>query len=67
MRIESITINSSSCPSNHFCPVINMCPSGAIEQEDAYSTPVINNEKCTLCQKCLKACPYRAFETQKYN
>ncbi len=62
MRIKEVNINNSLCPSNHYCPVVNICPAQAILQDHPFQTPIINKTKCTLCQKCVKACPYRAFE-----
>ena len=60
--MERILINEVACPSNHFCPVTSMCPTGAIEQEGPFSAPIVNEDKCIVCKKCLKACPYNAFD-----
>lgn len=63
--MNKVSINEVSCPSNHYCPVISMCPTSAIEQEVPFSAPVINDEKCSICGKCLISCPYGAFEINK--
>ena len=57
-----LTINKDKCPQNHRCPSIAVCPKGAITQEDIYSLPVVDAEKCILCGKCIQFCPKGAFE-----
>ncbi|MFC2133433.1 4Fe-4S binding protein [Bacteroidota bacterium] len=52
-----IQINEESCPKNHRCPVISACPVGAIEQENPYSAPKINEDKCSDCGLCTNYCP----------
>ncbi|MDA3867728.1 MAG: 4Fe-4S binding protein [Salinivirgaceae bacterium] len=54
--METITVNEAFCPQNHACPVIRVCPTGAIEQHNAFSAPVINEEKCTGCGVCTNYC-----------
>ncbi|MFC2138772.1 4Fe-4S binding protein [Bacteroidota bacterium] len=63
--MNTISINELTCPSNHYCPVINVCPADAIDQEGPFSAPQINDEKCSVCGKCLKLCPYGAFQINK--
>lgn len=48
------------CPQNHPCPSVRVCNAGAISQE-GYNAPVIDEEKCTGCMKCVKFCPMRAI------
>ena len=60
--MNSISIDSGRCPKNHFCPVIPVCPVGAISQSTPFSAPVIDDEKCIQCGKCTKYCGYRAFQ-----
>ena len=55
-----ITIDKNRCPQNHKCPAIKVCPVNAISQTD-YKLPVINNEICIECKKCIKFCPMRAI------
>ena len=57
-----ITVNPQKCPQNHRCPSIAVCPKGAISQQDIYSLPEIDKEKCIVCGKCMKFCPKDAFE-----
>lgn len=55
----SLTIDKSRCPQNHRCPMIKVCPVGAITQ-DGFGLPVIDAEKCIECGKCTKFCPKHA-------
>jgi ferredoxin len=59
----ALTINPSSCPQNHRCPIMQVCPVGAISQDD-YRLPVIDESLCTECGKCTKYCPMRAVENK---
>ncbi|MFZ5942291.1 MAG: 4Fe-4S binding protein [Bacteroidota bacterium] len=54
--MKSIQVISHYCPKNHPCPVIRLCPVGAITQKTIYSAPVIDEEKCTKCGKCTSVC-----------
>jgi ferredoxin len=60
-----VEIEASRCPQNHTCPVIRICPAGAISQRNPFSAPEIDDEKCTSCGKCTKYCGYRAFYVTK--
>jgi len=59
--MEKVVIEQSSCPANHPCPVMRVCPVGAIKQATPFSAPVIDEEKCTNCGKCTSFCPFGAF------
>ncbi len=56
-----ITIDKNRCPQNHRCPSIKVCPVGAISQE-GFGLPVVNQEICVECGKCIKFCPMRAIQ-----
>ena len=56
-----ITIDKNRCPQNHRCPSIKICPVGAISQE-GFGLPVVNQETCVECGKCIKFCPMRAIQ-----
>ncbi len=56
-----ITIDKNRCPQNHRCPSIKVCPVGAISQE-GFGLPVVNQEVCVECGKCIKFCPMRAIQ-----
>jgi len=57
----ALTISPMSCPQNHRCPLLRVCNIGAISQ-DSYGLPVIDEEKCIECGKCIKFCPTRAVQ-----
>jgi len=57
----ALTVNPNYCPQNHRCPLMNLCPAGAISQ-NGYGLPVIDREKCTECGKCTRYCPTQAIE-----
>lgn len=57
-----LIINRNKCPQNHKCPAIAVCPQGAITQENPFSLPVIDTDKCIVCGKCIRFCPMGAFE-----
>ncbi|MCE5335953.1 MAG: 4Fe-4S dicluster domain-containing protein [Desulfobacteraceae bacterium] len=44
------------CP--HPVPCADACPNGAIELKPPTNARVIDEEKCTGCKVCLKACPW---------
>ena len=56
-----ITIDKNKCPQNHRCPSIKVCPVGAISQ-NGYELPIINQELCVECGKCINFCPKRAIQ-----
>ena len=60
--IMKLIVNENKCPQDHKCPAIPVCPEGAISQENIYSLPKIDNEKCIVCGKCIRFCPKVAFE-----
>lgn len=55
-----ITVDVARCPQNHVCPMVRSCPVGVISQQ-GYKAPVIEQEKCIDCGKCVKGCPMGAF------
>ncbi|MGC1392499.1 MAG: 4Fe-4S binding protein [Bacteroidales bacterium] len=59
----ALTINPSSCPQNHRCPIMRVCPVGAISQ-DGYGLPSIDEIKCIECGKCAKYCPMQAVQNK---
>jgi ferredoxin len=56
-------IDKNKCPQNHRCPIITICPVGAITQ-DGFGLPVIDGSKCIDCGKCAKMCPMKAVYNQ---
>ncbi len=51
-----IAVNVQACPQNHPCPAVQYCPEGAIIQDDIFSAPRIDEEKCTECGACTRVC-----------
>jgi ferredoxin len=51
-----IQVTESSCPQNHQCPAMQCCPEGAIIQDDIFSAPLIDDERCTECGTCVGVC-----------
>ena len=58
-----VRIVTSRCPQNHRCPALRSCPVEAISQ-DRYSAPVIDEEKCIDCGRCVMACPTGAIQQE---
>lgn len=57
----SIQVVSVRCPQNHRCPSVPVCPVGALTQ-DGYGAPVVDQEKCIDCGKCIRRCPMGALQ-----
>ncbi|MDD3921407.1 MAG: 4Fe-4S binding protein [Eubacteriales bacterium] len=57
-----LTINPNRCPQNHRCPAIRVCPQKAITQRGFFSLPVVDQEKCIACGKCVHYCPMGAIQ-----
>lgn len=56
----SMSVIVKRCPQNHPCPLVRLCPVGAIAQ-DGYNAPTIDAEKCIACGKCIDGCPMGAI------
>ncbi len=55
----ALTIDKNRCPQNHRCPLLRVCPVGAIAQE-GHGLPAINEDKCIECGKCTQYCGMKA-------
>ncbi len=63
----ALFISPRACPQNHPCPIVRICPVGAISQQ-GNGLPVIDEALCTECGKCTKYCGMRAvIKRNKYN
>ena len=60
----ALTVDALLCPQNHRCPLIPICPAGAISQE-GNSLPRIDPGKCIECGKCVKRCGMQAVYKAK--
>ena len=56
---KTLVIDKRFCPQNHACPILRICPAGAILQ-NGYGLPVIDAKKCSECGKCMRHCPMNA-------
>lgn len=55
----ALTIDPGRCPQNHRCPLIAICPVGAISQE-GFSLPKIDPALCIECGQCMEHCGRQA-------
>ncbi|NTW30309.1 MAG: 4Fe-4S binding protein [Candidatus Moranbacteria bacterium] len=60
MNKSTVKVNASKCPQDHVCPLIRICPAGAISQ-DGFSAPTIDHSKCVACGRCVITCPYKTL------
>ncbi len=60
---KKLTIIAANCPQNHKCPVVKVCPKGALTP-GGFEAPNINYEKCIACGKCSDFCPKKALVIQ---
>jgi ferredoxin len=61
---KKLRVSKSRCPQNHPCPSIRVCPTGALSQK-GYAAPVVDDDKCISCGKCVRFCPMRAISLEK--
>ena len=55
----ALTIDELRCPQNHRCPLIPVCPVGAISQQGD-GLPAIDPQECIECGKCIRHCGRQA-------
>lgn len=53
-------VDAAKCPQNHRCPLLAVCPVGAISQE-GFSLPRIDASLCIECGKCARQCGMQAI------
>jgi len=61
--VSEMVVNKNRCPQNHKCPAVRVCPVGALKQE-GYNAPVVDDEACIKCGKCVNFCPMGAIQMQ---
>ena len=62
----ALTVDALLCPQHHRCPLIPICPAGAITQE-GNALPLIDPGKCIECGKCVKHCGMQAvYKVKKH-
>ena len=58
----ALVIDPLLCPQNHRCPMIPICPAGAISQK-GNALPEIDPEKCIECGNiCMNLPKPKAFQ-----
>jgi len=57
----ALTIDPRRCPQNHRCPLVTLCPAGAITQQ-GMGLPVIDPDKCLECGLCAENCGRQAID-----
>lgn len=57
---NALIVSKESCPQNHACPSVRVCPVGALSQQ-GYDAPIVDQSACILCGKCVKFCPRNAL------
>ncbi len=57
---KNLKVIIENCPQNHKCPAVNVCPVGALTQEE-FSAPKVDLDKCVRCGKCSNFCPKKAL------
>lgn len=60
-----LRFDETICPQNHTCPLIEICPAGAISQKDAHSLPGYDPTKCLKCELCVESCKMGAISVIK--
>ena len=55
-----LVVVKESCPQNHKCPSVKICPVGALLQV-ANNAPTVIQDKCIKCGKCVNFCPRKAL------
>ncbi|MCH4895787.1 4Fe-4S ferredoxin [Marinilabiliaceae bacterium JC040] len=63
--MRDIIVNNDLCAKDHVCPLVKLCPADAISQKSIYDAPTVDLDKCVRCGKCVKLCPYKAFNFSK--
>ncbi len=58
-----IKVDAQKCPQDHRCPAIKVCPVAAISQ-NGFALPIIDEDLCIDCSKCIDYCPLNAFVRQ---
>jgi Fe-S-cluster-containing hydrogenase component 2 len=61
--MEKISVEKSKCPQDHVCPLVSICPAGAISQE-GFSAPQIDYDKCVACGACVATCPHQVMSLE---
>lgn len=61
--VKKAKVNPAACDRSPFCPVVRVCPVGAVSMSGGFfnrSAPVVDPDKCIGCGKCVTVCPHGA-------
>lgn len=61
----AVLINFKICDNDKACSGMSVCPNGVFEWDENNKTLLIDNEKCTSCGLCEKACMVSAIKVAK--
>lgn len=61
----AVLINFKICDNDKACSGMSVCPNGVFEWDENNKTLLIDNEKCTSCGLCEKACMVSAIRVAK--
>lgn len=56
-----IQVDKNLCPHNHACPLVGICPVGAITQ-NSDGFPEVDHDICIECQACVESCRMNAMK-----
>jgi len=62
-----VFVDPRICEKQQICELMRVCPRNAIYQDEKEGTIGIDNDKCTECMLCVKACPYLAVKLASDN
>lgn len=57
----AVFVNYKICDNSVECSGVEVCPTGALYWDDGKATLAIDNDKCTVCEACVEACPAGAI------
>lgn len=61
VRIEPIVNIALSCQKCEDPDCVNACPQKALEKDEKTGSIKVNEDKCTGCAFCIRACPFGAI------
>lgn len=61
----AVLVNFKICDNDKACSGMSACPNGVFKWDDKNNTLVIDNDRCTSCGLCEKACMVSAIRVAK--
>lgn len=59
-EIMTVNFDQKLCDLNPYCPVVRVCPTGALYIDRRTFRPSFDESKCTGCEACVPICPHGA-------